>query len=188
MTTPSPKPRRKSSRLLVPGTELPIAEFLEALSSPSVDLTSAMQAFPGMGPEQAREALRLAAQRLRPKKKTSKDEDSLGASEPAATVSQDRAPQKYSQPRPHFGTWAGDSRSGRYIDFGIQTPANMAKMGLVRVHIDGCCKGNPGPSGIGVVLLDSATGATLGLGCAYLGEMTNTAAEYHGLIAAMRQA
>src|ERR1700756_4307100 len=51
-------------------------------------------------------------------------------------------------------------------------------------HIDGGARGNPGPSGYGVVITDQAGRKVAGLS-EYLGHQTNNYAEYHGLLAAL---
>ncbi|HPI73758.1 MAG TPA: ribonuclease HI family protein [bacterium] len=58
---------------------------------------------------------------------------------------------------------------------------------VVRVHIDGGSKGNPGPAGIGIVFSD-ADGAVLHEHYEYIGEQTNNAAEYHALLKALELA
>lgn len=55
------------------------------------------------------------------------------------------------------------------------------------MYIDGSSKGNPGPAGIGIVTTD-AQGDVLEEFSAPLEEMTNNAAEYHALIAAIGRA
>lgn len=55
------------------------------------------------------------------------------------------------------------------------------------VFIDGASRGNPGPSGVGVVFLDAhgAAGRQLSR---YIGETTNNVAEYLALLYALQQA
>jgi ribonuclease HI len=53
------------------------------------------------------------------------------------------------------------------------------------VYADGACTGNPGPCGIGVVLLDGSARRELS---EYLGEGTNNVAELTALIRAMEEA
>lgn len=55
------------------------------------------------------------------------------------------------------------------------------------VFIDGASRGNPGPSGIGVVFLD-AHGAVERQLSRYIGETTNNVAEYLALLYALQQA
>jgi ribonuclease HI len=57
----------------------------------------------------------------------------------------------------------------------------------VVVHFDGACKGNPGPSGAGFVILDSR-GDTVREGHQALGIATNNVAEYQALIAGLQAA
>ncbi len=51
-------------------------------------------------------------------------------------------------------------------------------------HVDGGSRGNPGPSGYGVVITDQAGRKVAGLS-EYLGRQTNNYAEYQGLLAAL---
>ena len=55
------------------------------------------------------------------------------------------------------------------------------------LYVDGASRGNPGPSGIGVVVMDGARkpAATLSR---YLGETTNNVAEYLALIYGLQEA
>ena len=57
-------------------------------------------------------------------------------------------------------------------------------MSTIHIYSDGAARGNPGPSGIGVVVLDE-TGRVLGEYSRYLGDGTNNQAEYQGLIAGL---
>jgi ribonuclease HI len=54
-------------------------------------------------------------------------------------------------------------------------------------HIDGGARGNPGPSGYGVVIHDPS-GSKVAELSEYLGHHTNNYAEYQGLLAALRYA
>jgi ribonuclease HI len=54
-------------------------------------------------------------------------------------------------------------------------------------HIDGGARGNPGPSGYGVVIHD-ASGKKVAELSEYLGHHTNNYAEYQGLLAVLRYA
>ena len=54
-------------------------------------------------------------------------------------------------------------------------------------HVDGGARGNPGPSGFGVVVEDQRGVRIAGFG-RYLGHHTNNFAEYSGLIAALNYA
>ncbi len=54
----------------------------------------------------------------------------------------------------------------------------------VKVHVDGASKGNPGPASAGIVITDLEDMPIYETGV-YLGEMTNNAAEYNGLISAL---
>lgn len=56
----------------------------------------------------------------------------------------------------------------------------------LEIHIDGASKGNPGPSGIGVVI--SKDGQTIKNISSYIGNATNNIAEYTALIYALEEA
>jgi ribonuclease HI len=57
------------------------------------------------------------------------------------------------------------------------------------LHTDGAAKGNPGPSGIGIVLYkDSDTTEPIAAFGEYIGETTNNVAEYKGLIRGLKEA
>jgi probable phosphoglycerate mutase len=58
---------------------------------------------------------------------------------------------------------------------------------LLKFHIDGGSRGNPGPAGYGVVVTDAAGNPVTTLH-ASLGVQTNNFAEYSGLLAALRYA
>jgi ribonuclease HI len=60
------------------------------------------------------------------------------------------------------------------------------EQGLV-IHIDGACRGNPGPAGIGVVIC-GLDGETLAEESVYIGEATNNVAEYRALLLALQKA
>jgi len=55
----------------------------------------------------------------------------------------------------------------------------------LRLYADGAARGNPGPSGLGVVITDSE-GAPLWGGCRYIGIATNNRAEYLALIEGLK--
>lgn len=56
----------------------------------------------------------------------------------------------------------------------------------LEIYIDGASKGNPGPSGIGVVICRN--GETIRNISSYIGNATNNVAEYTALIYALREA
>ncbi len=56
------------------------------------------------------------------------------------------------------------------------------------IHIDGGSRGNPGPAAAGVVITEAQTGRPLHEAGYFLGKMTNNAAEYQGLLHALRLA
>jgi len=63
----------------------------------------------------------------------------------------------------------------------------MKRTRSCEIYIDGASRGNPGPSGIGVVLLDGAEVPARQLSV-YLGETTNNVAEYLALVYALQEA
>lgn len=56
----------------------------------------------------------------------------------------------------------------------------------IEIYIDGASKGNPGPSGIGVVICNN--GETIRNISSYIGNATNNIAEYTALIYALQEA
>lgn len=62
----------------------------------------------------------------------------------------------------------------------------MNKHDKLIFYIDGASQGNPGPSGIGVVVCD-AGGSVIENISEYIGESTNNVAEYNALIAALEE-
>jgi len=61
------------------------------------------------------------------------------------------------------------------------------KNSSITLYTDGCCKGNPGPAGIGVVIKDSHKKILKELS-EYIGEATNNIAEYSALIRGLEAA
>ncbi|MFA5339697.1 MAG: ribonuclease HI family protein [Candidatus Omnitrophota bacterium] len=55
------------------------------------------------------------------------------------------------------------------------------------IFTDGACHGNPGPSGVGVIILNDK-GETVSNISEYIGETTNNVAEYMALIYGLQQA
>ena len=60
-------------------------------------------------------------------------------------------------------------------------------MKTLKIFFDGSSHGNPGPSGIGIVILDEL-GRVLDKLSRFIGFKTNNEAEYHALIEALRRA
>ncbi|MDR5694125.1 MAG: ribonuclease HI family protein [Armatimonadota bacterium] len=58
---------------------------------------------------------------------------------------------------------------------------------VLSCYIDGAARGNPGPAGIGVVVL-AQDGTVLREIARYVGETTNNVAEYYALLAALEEA
>src|SRR6266550_4699441 len=69
-------------------------------------------------------------------------------------------------------------------DTGRLFPAQAPPDHYLIAHVDGGSRGNPGPSGYGVVITDQAGRKVAGLH-EYLGHQTNNYAEYQGLLAAL---
>ena len=63
----------------------------------------------------------------------------------------------------------------------------MTPLSKVVVYIDGASRGNPGPSGIGVVFVDSEEQPVCEFS-RYIGTATNNIAEYSALICALQEA
>lgn len=57
----------------------------------------------------------------------------------------------------------------------------------VEIYIDGGARGNPGPAGVGVVILD-ANGKRIKDVSKYIGETTNNIAEYNALLYGLEEA
>jgi len=57
----------------------------------------------------------------------------------------------------------------------------------ISIYIDGAARGNPGPAGAGVVIVDEQ-GEVLREIYKFLGEVTNNIAEYHALIYGLQEA
>ena len=60
-------------------------------------------------------------------------------------------------------------------------------MKALKIFFDGASHGNPGPSGIGIIILDES-GKVLDKLSKFIGFGTNNEAEYHALIEALRRA
>jgi len=63
---------------------------------------------------------------------------------------------------------------------------SLRDLGLI-IYIDGASRGNPGPAGIGVSILDSK-GEPLTEDSAYIGVATNNVAEYRAFLRALKKA
>jgi len=59
--------------------------------------------------------------------------------------------------------------------------------GVWSLYCDGACRGNPGPAGAGVVLVDPH-GEVAGRNLEYLGQTTNNVAEYRALLLGLKMA
>ncbi|HYL81286.1 MAG TPA: ribonuclease HI family protein [Candidatus Acidoferrum sp.] len=69
-----------------------------------------------------------------------------------------------------------------------ESPSRPTGMGgWTRVHIDGGSRGNPGPAGVGVVII-RPDGQVADRIHRYIGETTNNVAEYHALLLALERA
>jgi ribonuclease HI len=68
--------------------------------------------------------------------------------------------------------------------FGTAPAATPSSAGWITAYCDGGSRGNPGPSGYGVYILDE-NGKALAELSEYLGKQTNNHAEYSGLLAAL---
>lgn len=79
---------------------------------------------------------------------------------------------------------SSDLRRG---DSGRLFPSQPQPDNYLIAHVDGGSRGNPGPSGYGVVITDQA-GRRVAALSEYLGHQTNNYAEYHGMLAALEYA
>lgn len=61
----------------------------------------------------------------------------------------------------------------------------ILKMGELKIYVDGASKGNPGPSGIGVVICRD--GRTIKNIASFIGNATNNVAEYTALIYGLQE-
>lgn len=66
-------------------------------------------------------------------------------------------------------------------------PAGTPRRSRIVLYTDGGSRGNPGPAGCGVVLLDGS-GKVLGELSEFIGRATSNEAEYHGLIRGLEAA
>jgi ribonuclease HI len=66
-------------------------------------------------------------------------------------------------------------------------PRPVARSGVTRIHIDGASRGNPGPAGIGVLVL-GPSGEVVERLHRGIGEATNNVAEYRALLLALERA
>lgn len=64
----------------------------------------------------------------------------------------------------------------------------MTPIRSCEVYIDGASRGNPGPSGVGVVLATDGGARPVGTLSKYVGETTNNVAEYLALLYALQEA
>jgi len=119
------------------------------------------------------EILREAVELL---KRLSRDDAARGVSELLGDMDQKRASQLL--------TWAAES-----LEAPISTGVAVKKKSpgaAFTAYVDGASIGNPGPSGIGGVLLDE-NGEELEQFSEYIGAATNNVAEYRALIHALNR-
>jgi ribonuclease HI len=69
----------------------------------------------------------------------------------------------------------------------VSAPASTLVEGELLIHIDGACRGNPGPMGAGV-LVQNASGGVVSRISRHLGHGTNNRAEYGALLLALEEA
>jgi ribonuclease HI len=61
------------------------------------------------------------------------------------------------------------------------------RIAALTIYSDGAARGNPGPAGVGAVLLDES-GTIVDTAAEYIGEATNNVAEYMALITGLKRA
>lgn len=86
-----------------------------------------------------------------------------------------------------LSTILGASEPSKIKPFINEEKKRTAPAGLVHVHTDGACRGNPGPSSAGWVFSEPG-GAIFRRGGAFLGRATNNEAEYVAVILALEDA
>jgi ribonuclease HI len=69
----------------------------------------------------------------------------------------------------------------------VARPQPRAPRGRIRIHIDGAARGNPGPAGLGVLII-GPDGQVVERNHRYIGEATNNVAEYRALLLALERA
>lgn len=178
-------------------SELPAAEILEQLAEAAVDWRRVLSAMPQVDEAALRNALREAASALRqkagaPTPKAERRKDKFAPADESGDEDSARfewleiaAEERSSYGQTPFVVRGDDGED--FVFLKLEPVRPVENIQQIIVHVDGCCKGNPGPSACGVVFL-APGGEMIAEGCAYLGEMTNNAAEYHALIAAFLQA
>jgi ribonuclease HI len=80
-----------------------------------------------------------------------------------------------------------DPAQSRFRSSEFQSSSRNAPQNYLVAHIDGGSRGNPGPSGYGVVIEDEV-GRPVAELSEFLGKQTNNYAEYSGLLAALSYA
>jgi ribonuclease HI len=123
----------------------------------------------------------------KPYRASSRNLDSVADAE---TVADDAVPKASSDPAP------AESRGGAGASGAAKRPARAAASGLtpaeaslaLHVYTDGACTGNPGPMGIGVVILDRTQTGESGRRelSRYLGKGTNNIAELTAIEAGLQ--
>lgn len=71
--------------------------------------------------------------------------------------------------------------------YALEEDESSNENGKIIAYTDGGARGNPGPSGYGVVMEDES-GKVIWKDCGFLGTSTNNEAEYQGLLAALKKA
>jgi ribonuclease HI len=182
-TEPQPTAKKNKDRGLAP------AKVLERLAATHHSLSALLRDFPELTEEQFRAALVEAAEQLRLPKPATDEKPRRKRTRKAPPDGGDEKDKEPAEPEKKvpFCYQQRDPQTNPFVHFGIEPPSSDPPPAALTIHIDGCSKGNPGPSAIGCVFL-APDGRVVAEGCAYLGEMTNNTAEYHGLISALLQA
>lgn len=171
------------SLMIVPGTKLPVSLIMETLGNPESSYDSLVKKNPALKKISQDEiflntakALKLVEGFLKKQKEKYIEEQMTKAGLPPekekktkAAAEKSGAPQ---QQKPKF-------------DFTINGDVRKAKE--AKIYIDACCRGNPGESSVAVIIKDFSDNK---LFCESkpVGNMTNNAAEYNGLINALEHA
>ena len=95
------------------------------------------------------------------------------------------AAEAVTKPEPDAGAKTGGARSGGATSKASASgPSVAAPPGAIIVYADGACSGNPGPAGLGVVLIDGPRRVELS---EYLGQGTNNIAELTAVLRALAE-
>lgn len=199
MSPSKPKNNESRGETFIPGTEIPLVALLKELAGRTMDYAPILKKHPELTAAKVRQGLRLASERIQAAGAPGERVDRIGTHKvlispsKAGTPTPSSPPSGSGLPRTRgaedvpMGRFVTGPRWETFVDLGLEPGKPIQETEVFFVNVDGCSKGNPGQAAVGVVFTD-ADGDVVAEGCASLGHMTNNAAEYHGLIAALSQA